>query len=201
VKKPAFVVLLFIVTAIASRAEVRFGGGAHGGLSFSSISGPLNEFYGLGFGGGIHADLDVVRYLTLRLNVDYSAFPSDKDKWRNLLTGGAPLNITVEGANLSIIGITMNAVGKIPTGSVVTPYGIIGMGLHIGSGSDLKVLSGGQTVLTVPVESGTNFGLNFGAGSEFRVGYSKLFLEAKYVLIFNKGNNIAHIPITFGVVF
>lgn len=200
-KKLAVLALLLMMAAASSNAKIRFGGGVHGGLSSVSFPQPLNEFYGLGFGGGVNADIDVIRYLTLRLNVDYNSFPSDKDRWKDRIANGAPLNFTVEGANLSIIGITANAVGKIPTGSAVIPYGVFGLGLHIGSGSDLRVVSGGRTVLTAPVESTTNFGLNFGAGSEFLVGFSKLFIEAKYVLIFNGGGNIGHIPVTFGMVF
>ncbi len=196
---------LLLAVAATSSAQLRFGGGAHAGLSFASFAEPTNQFYGVGFGGGANADLDIIKYLTVRLNLDYHAFPSNKDKLKNQFTvtdpNGNPVDFSVKGANLSIIGITLNAVGKIPTGTVVTPYGLLGLGMHFGSGSDFTITSGGQTLLTQPVESKTDFGLNFGAGSEFRVGSSRLFVEAKYVLIFSEGGNVGHIPVSFGVVF
>ena len=203
--KSTVFVLLLMMAAVSSQAQIQFGGGAHAGLAFSSFAEPTSELYGVGFGGGASADLTIMKYLALRLDVDYHSFPSDKEKLKNKFTVtdalGRPVDFSVAGANLSIIDVTLNAVGKLPTKSVVTPYGVIGMGMHFGSGSDFTLVSGGQTLLTQPVESKSNFGLNFGAGSEFRAGVSKLFIEAQYVLIFAEGGNAGFIPVTVGVVF
>lgn len=203
-KHIAIALLLVAVMGGTSNAQLSFGGGAHGGLAFASFPQPLNEYYGVGFGGGANADLNIVRFLTLRMNLDYHSFPSDKAKLKNLFTvtdpNGNPAEFTVEGANRSIIGITLNAIGKIPTGSPVTPYGLLGFGMHIGSASDLKIVTSGQT-FTETFESATKFGLNFGLGSEFKVGAAKLSAEVKYVLIFTENQNTAYIPVTLGVTF
>ena len=44
----------------------------------------------------------------------------------------------------------------------------------------------------------TKFGLNFGAGAEFKFGQFKAFIEFKYVLIFTKDESTGHMPITIG---
>jgi opacity protein-like surface antigen len=205
-KRIALLVVCIAIGVAASTAQVRFGGGAHGGLSFASFPQPVNQFFGVGFGGGAHADMNILPFLGLRLNFDYTTFASDKSKLKEQFSvtdgNGNPVPFTVEGLHATILGITANAIGKIPTGSSVTPYGLLGMGLHIGSNSDLKIISNGNTLFTSSSESSTNFGLNFGAGSEFGIGgRSKLFVEAKYVLIFTSGNSTGHIPVTVGVTF
>ena len=196
---------LLVLATTGAIAELRFGGGAHVGFSFSSFAEPTSQFYGVGFGGGANADLDVMKYLTVRLDADYFTFPSDKGKLKSQISvtdvNGRPLDFSVAGANLSALGVSLNAVGKIPTRSMVTPYGILGVGMNFGSGSDFTITTGGKTVVTQPIESKTNFGFDFGAGSEFRVGSTRLVVEAKYVLILAEGGAVGHIPVTFGVEF
>lgn len=204
-RKTIVLAVALVLGAAASQASVRFGGGAHGGLSFSSFPKPSNELFGLGFGGGAHGDLNINEYFGVRLNLDYTTFASDKSKLKQIfrVTDGAGNRVDADfsGLNTSIFGITANAIGRIPTGSAVTPYGIFGLGLHIGSTSDLKIDFQGNNIATVSGgETGTNFGLNFGAGSEFRVGATKLFFEAKYVLVFTEGSSTGFVPLTFGVV-
>jgi opacity protein-like surface antigen len=219
VKRLLAVTLIVVVTAAGGVfAQIKFGGGAQAGLSFSSLPKPANEFYGLGFGGGVHADLTLLKFLGIRFNVDYHSFPMDKDKFKNILAqaftvGGAPANgsqITYEGSTVSIVGITLNGLGKIPTGSGVTPYAILGLGLHISSASDAKVQYQGIGDITTDLanlgvlektKSETDFGLNFGAGSEFKLGPASIYFEVKYVLIMSKGSSSGHIPIIVGVTF
>lgn len=199
-------VLLAFWSGIAS-TQVRFGGGAHGGLSLAAFGSAVSDFYGLGFGGGVHGDVRIIEPLTIRVNADYYSFPSNKDKLKGQFTvtdpNGNPAEFQVLGANRSIVTIGANAVGKIPTRSTITPYGLIGFGLNIGSASDLEIESGGQTIFkqTAP-SSDTRFGLNFGAGSEFGIGSSsRLFFEVKYVVIFAPEQSIGYVPFTFGMTF
>ena len=204
-KKIMFLFIIMGLGILPSRADVRFGGGAHGGVSFGSFPQPLNEYYGTGFGGGVHADLNIIEPLALRLNFDYNRFASDKNKLQNQFSvtdpAGNPVPFEVAGLDATMFGITANAIGRIPTGSVVRPYGIVGLGIHMLSASDLKITSGGQTLLEQSAgDNVTRFGLSFGAGTEFLVGATKLFVEAKYVLIMTE-NSTAHIPVTFGVSF
>lgn len=192
-----------VALAASSRAEIRFGGGVQGGLAISAF-GSSSKFYGLGFGGGAHGDLRIIDELTVRINVDYNAFPSDKDKVHDLFVVtdpfGRPVPFEVSGGNRTIVTIELNGIGKIPTHSAVTPYGILGFGLNIGSVSDIKVAARGETISTVPTPSAdTRFGLNFGAGSEFNVSrWSRLFFDVKYVLIFTGDGTVAYVPFTVG---
>ncbi len=193
------------ISTMSAKADVRFGGGAHGGLSFSSFPDPIGEFYGMGFGGGVHGDLKIIEPLAVRVNLDYNRFGSDKTKLMNQFSvtdpQGNPVPFEVAGLDATMFGVTANIIGKIPTGSAVRPYGIAGFGIHVLSASDLKITSGGQTLLDQPSgDATTNFGVNFGAGTEFLLGSTTLFIEAKYVLVFTD-NSSAHIPITFGVSF
>jgi opacity protein-like surface antigen len=154
--------------------------------------------------------------LTLRFNGDYTMFSSDKDKIKNVLAqqftvGGEAANpslITYEGLNASIVSLTINGIGKIPTGSNVTPYGILGAGVHILNLSNHKVEYQGlgditQDLINVGVISQptgeTKFGMNFGAGIEFKLGNLKVFVEGKYVMIFTKDEKTGIIPVTVGV--
>jgi hypothetical protein len=45
----------------------------------------------------------------------------------------------------------------------------------------------------------TKFGMNFGAGVEFKLGSLKMFVEGKYVMIFTEGEKTGIIPVTVGL--
>ncbi len=203
--KNIILALLVVAGSQWASANVRFGGGAHGGLAFSSFPDPIGEFYGMGFGAGAHADLRIIEPVAIRLNFDYSRFGSDKNKLQNQFSvtdpQGNPVPFEVSGLDATVFAVTANVLGKIPTGSAVRPYGTVGFGLHVMNASDLKITSGGQTLLEQSSgDASTNFGLNFGAGTEFLLGSATLFVEAKYVLVFTE-NSSAYVPITFGVAF
>lgn len=207
-EKLLVILALLVASFSVSPAQFSFSGGPHGGLTFSSFPQGVKDFYGIGFGGGAHADLNIASFLTTRLNFDYNTFPSDKTKLKTQFSvtdpnGNPTNNFDVTGGNVSIIGISLNGIGKIPTHSSVTPYGMIGFGLHILNQSELKVTAGGNTLLTIPSPSSdTNFGMNFGAGVEFGLGYrTKLFVDVKYVLIFTQNANSSHLPVTVGFSF
>lgn len=196
---------LCVCAAVPSAAEVRFGGGGHSGISISSFGKAAGELYGIGFGGGVHADLQLLRPLVIRLSADYYLFPSDKSRLKDRFTVsdpfGRPVDFQVEGLNTSTIGITLNGIGRLPVSPTVTPYGLIGFGLHTTSASDLKITSGGRELLNSKSQSETDFGLAFGAGSEFRLGRTTLFVDVRYTLIFASGETIGHFPITLGISF
>jgi opacity protein-like surface antigen len=138
--------------------------------------------------------------------LDYNVFSSNKSKLKDLIAQQNPQvqasSIDISGLNISIFGITLNGIGKLPTGSAFTPYGILGFGIHILGISDGTASANGQsTPISTGVANQTKFGLNFGAGSEFALGITKLFFEVKYVLIFTEGNSTGHVPILVGVSF
>ncbi len=199
------VVFLMLMTNLAM-SQVSFGGGGQLGFSIAMFPDPLKDYYGMGFGFGGHGDVNLMKFLTVRLNVDYYMFGFDNKKYGELIAkdqGVAAGDITMEGLRIGALGLMINGIGKIPTKSIVTPYGILGFGLYMMSASDPKVSYKGQDVTQQlglgKTESSTEFALNFGGGSEFQVGNLKLYAEIKFVMIFTKGSNSNHLPISFGV--
>jgi opacity protein-like surface antigen len=207
-KRAIAVLLALLLVSSLSSAQLSFGGGAQAGLSFSSfpkIPG-VESPYGMGFGFGGHGDLNIMKYIGLRLNVDYHMFPIDKAKITDAVAranGVAPGDLSFSGLTVGILGITVNGLGKLPLAGPVTPYGIIGLGLHMISTSDPKLTYQGQDRTREggfgPVEGKTKFGLNFGAGAEFKLGSIKLYADIKYVLVFTENESSGHIPFTVGV--
>jgi opacity protein-like surface antigen len=215
-KRTLCCILVLLGTVQLGRAQFSVGFGAHGGISMASFPPDVKDFYGIGFGGGAHLDLNVLRFLSIRLNGDYLTFTSDKNKIKELLVqqftvdGAAadPAKTEYDGLNAGIITISLNGIGKIPTGTIVVPYGLIGVGVNMMSLSDHKVTYTGKGDITQPLidlkiigkpESQTKVGLNFGGGVEFQLGKVKLFVEAKYVMIFTPDNKTNHLPITIGI--
>lgn len=195
-----------LLTAQFAVGQVSFGGGGQLGISIAMFPDPLKDYYGMGLGFGGHADVNILKFLSVRLNVDYYTFGFDSKKLTDALAqqNGIPAgDLTMEGLRANTIAITVNGLGKIPLRGIVTPYGIFGLGLNMMSASDPKVSLRGQDVTAQAglgkSESITKFGLNFGAGSEFQLGKIKLFFEVKYAIIFTEGKSTGHLPITFGV--
>jgi opacity protein-like surface antigen len=206
--------LLLIMAAVGtslSVAQLSFGGGANAGIGFASFQKEISDYYGFGFGFGAHGDLNIGKYVTTRLNFDYSIFPSNKDKLKGLIPDGTtdqngnPINkadITFSGLNASVFGISVSGIGKLPTGSAFTPYALFGFGIYILSLSDGSITYKGQDAGQVKtgLDSQTKFGLQFGAGSEFKLSkLVSLYVEFKYVIVFTKDSSNGYIPIAFGV--
>lgn len=203
--KQCVFVFLLLICSLEARSEVKFGGGGHAGFSLSSFPQGVSDFYSTGFLFGAHGDLGIMKYIGLRLNLDYSIYGSNKDKLVQAIVAANPnaQGATVSGLNASAFSITVNGLGKIPTGSSVTPYGILGLGIHILSISDGKIEVGGQSFdLKTGLGSQTKFGINFGAGAEYAMSSAvKLYFDFKYVLIFTEGSSTGLIPLTVGVTF
>ena len=204
-KKFILVFGLVFLAAQYAGAQQSFGGGGHMGISISAFPKELKDYYGLGFGFGGHSDYNLMKYLTLRFNGDWHMFGFDNKKMEEAIAKANGVEVTTlkfEGRNANIFGFTFNGLGKIPTKTLVTPYGILGLGIHILSVSDAKIIYNGQDVtnqLNFEKNVGeTKFGLNFGAGAEFAFGGFKAFIEFKYVIIFTKDESTGHMPITIG---
>ena len=203
----AVAVSAILVSSVAT-AQLSFGGGGHAGVAFASFPKVVKDYYGTGFLFGGHGDLNIIKYVSVRLNFDYVSFPSNKDKIKDALAaqyGVLASDIVFDGLNTSDFSIFVNGLGKIPIqGAPVTPYGLFGFGLNFLSASDGNVTYQGvaQPQASIKGDSSTKFGLNFGAGSDFALSkYLKLFLEFKYVLIFTENENTSYFPIVVGATF
>lgn len=72
----------------------------------------------------------------------------------------------------------------------------------IGGGGVYNVKATGTNDLGTLVEGGvTKFGLNAGAGFDFKAGSVGLFLEGRFHDVFTSGENLKFIPITLGIRF
>ncbi len=94
---------------------------------------------------------------------------------------------------------TANLIYKFKTSedSKFRPYLIGGVGIYnfkLVSGSNVAGPGVGNTGNT-----GTDFGLNGGAGFDFKAGGAGLFLEGRFHDVFSSGANAKFIPITLGI--
>jgi hypothetical protein len=84
---------------------------------------------------------------------------------------------------------------KSSEGAAFRPYLIGGGGLYnfkqTGSADPGQVLEGGTT----------KFGLNAGAGFDFKAGGAGLFIEGRFHDVFSSGEDLKFIPITVGIRF
>jgi hypothetical protein len=72
----------------------------------------------------------------------------------------------------------------------------------IGGGGVYNVKATGTNDLGTIVEGGvTKFGLNAGAGFDFKAGGAGLFIESRFHDVFTSGENVKFLPITVGIRF
>ena len=104
---------------------------------------------------------------------------------------------TLTGLKNRLLMGTGNVVFKFKTSeeSTFRPYIIGGGGVYntkiTGSDDPGNILPGGET----------KFGLNAGAGFDFKAGGAGLFIEGRFHNVFTDGSNMQFIPITLGLRF
>jgi len=89
---------------------------------------PTGEYYGIGFNFGGHSDYNIMKYVSVRMNVDYTIFSFDSKKFVDALAKKYNVqasDLKMEGLGINMFSFTMNGLGKIPTKTLVTPYGIL----------------------------------------------------------------------------
>ena len=162
-------------TAYAQGAEFSLGGGIDNPL------GDFNDSAKLGFHGLAGVSF-VPEGSPVGIQVDgnYSQFKDD-----------TPLDVKFQ-----MIYGTANAVYKFKTSEDTRfrPYLIGGGGVY-----NFKVK--GDDVPTGFDDSQTKFGINAGAGFDFKAGSAGVFVEGRFHDVFTSGSNTQIIPITVGVRF
>lgn len=232
------VAALGLISSFAN-AQIAFDGGAQFGIAFSSFAKPAGDLYGTGLVFGGHGDMSINKYLSVRLSFDYATFSADGDKLKGVAADasvntvqeflGATLNAqdnalvrgtvkSADGARVSAPSIFVTGIGKLPTGSMITPYALLGFGMTFLSFGDVNFNSTGvrvqnnqtgQTVQVIPagnqsvkIDSQSKFGMQFGIGSEFKLSKPvKLYFEVKYNLIFTEGKSSSYFPLVVGASF
>ena len=209
-KRLVLVILAVVLASSVSLSrDAKFGIGLQGGASVSAFQDLIKDFYGVGFNGGVHFDIDIIPAFSARFNADYHSFGSDKDKLKAAVAAevGVPAASidNLSGGNVNVISVTLNAMGKIPTRSSVVPYALFGVGIHNISLSDITGSAQGQSGTVsaddIGFKEGTKFGLNFGVGSEFQMKTVVIFIQAGYTIVFTEDESNGAIPIIVGVTF
>ncbi len=185
VKGAAAVALGLMLSAPAARAqgaEFSLGGGA-------SI--PLSDYGDIaktGFNGMVAVSFAPSSFpLGIQIDGMYQRL-----KFEDVVPGGR---------SSQILQGTGNLIYKFKTSeeSTFRPYLIGGVGIY-----NFKAVSGDDVAgpgVGNSGNTGTDFGLNGGAGFDFKAGAVGLFLEGRFHNVFTDGSDAKFIPITVGVRF
>jgi len=192
-----------------------FGFGVHANFTSSSFPGPsvsgvnqqIGSAYGVGLGGGVHLDANLM-IVSFRLSADYIHYGIDQNKFRDSFGAavaalGIPKDqIAVSGGGLGITAISLN--GKMPLLPlpIISPYVTGGVGLAWLSRDEMKTSING-TPYSNTFPSSTQSGktqVDVGLGVDLKIGIS-LFLEVKYAWIFTDVATSTYVPVTVGVTF
>lgn len=168
------------------------------------VGGSLEEVYGMGYGGGVHLDVEFMMF-SLRASGDYITFSPDNDKYRSALsrlTGSAAAGFAIDGGRVNIMSGTLSGKWGVLPLPLLTPYLTGGIGLARLSVDEAKVTLNGVAQGSIPaVQAETKTLANVGAGADLKLPGLSLYLEAKYAWIFTEGETSSYIPITLGITF
>ncbi len=172
--------LLSAPAARAQGAEFSLGGGASIPLS------TFGDFAKTGFNGMVAVSFAPSSFpLGIQIDGMYQRLKNE-----DIIPGGR---------SSQILQGTGNLIYKFKTSeeSTFRPYLIGGAGIYNFkqvSGDDVAGPGVGNTGST-----GTDFGLNGGAGFDFKAGSIGLFLEGRFHNVFSDGEDVKFIPITVGI--
>jgi opacity protein-like surface antigen len=195
-KRLLFGLTVALLLASTSFSQVKFGFGPHFGIGFSSMPKGISDYYGMGFNFGAQGQVELMKNIGIQLEFDYATYSSDKSK---IAAANGIQSSDLSGWNISVVGINVEGVGKLPLSGGVTPYGMVGFGLNISGASDLKYKG---NLAAAGGDSKTNFGILFGVGTEYKVSKSiGVFADFKFRLVFSEGSSTSLLPFTFGMNF
>jgi opacity protein-like surface antigen len=206
--------VLIALSSVSSRALAlgpNFAFGVHANFTSSSFPGPsvsgvnqqIGSAYGVGWGGGVHVDANLMLF-SLRLTGDYIHYSIDENKFRDSfrpLFGSAVDQMSISGGGLGIVALAVN--GKMPVLPlpVITPYITGGVGLAWVNRDEVTTsITGfpGSKFLSSSQSGKTS--VDIGAGVDVRLGIA-LFVEVKYAWIFTDVSTSTYVPVSIGVTF
>jgi hypothetical protein len=215
--------VLCCAALIAFTASAQAGFGVHGNLINSKLNNDLRliagqqlpagsssaqvvleDVYGMGYGGGIHIDVDLPILLSLRLSGDYVTLSPDKDKFTAFIrqvAPGVPIEFS-EGGRVNIISGTVNLKLNIIPLPIVKPYVTGGGGVANITSTEVKLLVFGQPYTVKVLKDQTVGTANAGVGVDLSFGGLSLFGEVKLTWLFIEGGTATYVPIgTVGLTF
>jgi opacity protein-like surface antigen len=220
-KRLFILVVCVLAAAVNASAQLKFGGGIHVGGAQNNylLRYDLTEkyvakrtfdvdAYGVGFTVGAHGTMDILKWLEARLGFDYARFSANTDKitqemekvFREAGVNVQPGELSSEGATLSTIDLSVAAVGKIPAGSFIVPYGVAGVSFSFDSSIDTKLkIRNNSEDLSIAKDN--SLGLTWGLGVEFLVGKLGLFLEFTDIMNYMNAKSAEHWRFVVGATF
>jgi opacity protein-like surface antigen len=189
-------VINFSVGSMTNTFSVTTGG---------DFTGDLKDIYGLGWGGGVHFDLNLV-IVSLRVSADYVTLSPDRTKYTTLLQkyiGNSASAVTIDGGRVDIYSANANLKVPLLPFPVVSVYATGGVGLVRVNVSATSVKLNGSPLATFPaVQSQTKPAANIGAGVDLNLRGVTFFGELKLDFIFTNPKTSTAIPFaTVGVTF
>ena len=203
-------------------SRYRFGGnGWYLGVG-GGASAPTGDFQDLGYNSGFDVNVPIGwhkpnSFLGARLDLGYSRFRGE-----NFLGQGTNA-VTLVNANPQVYSATLNLTAALPLNFIrnVSFYGVGGAGLYhfrnMGTASALGGFLGNDVLNTNEANNKTSLskiGAQIGAGLDWTVGTSSIFLESRFVNVFadrddnvqfrdffgdNRSNTLKWVPIVVGV--
>ena len=169
-----------------------------GSLDLSSM---VTKIYGLGYGGGLHFDVDL-GLVSFRLSGDYIMLSPDKAKYQSLL-GPIGSQVTIDGGRIDIYSGNLNLKLNILPLPVIHVYVTGGAGFVDIKMNDATLSLGTFKLATVKAfDSQTKPTLNAGAGVDLKLGPIALFAELKVNFIMTSGKTSSEVPLaTVGLTF
>jgi len=161
----------------------------------------FKDIYGLGYGGGIHFDVDL-GLIAFRLSGDYIMLSPDKSKYQPLL-GSLGSSFTVDGGRIDIYSGNLNLKFNLLPLPVIHVYATAGAGLVDLKVNEATVKFAGITLTNIkPFDTQTKPTVNAGAGVDLKLGPVALFAELKVNFILTSGKTSSEVPLaTLGITF
>lgn len=162
----------------------------------------FEQIYGLGYGGGIHFDVNL-GLLAFRLSGDYIMLSPDKAKYGSLLSTPG-FQFTVDGGRIDIYSGNVNLKFSVLPLPVVHVYLTGGGGIVQLKMNDASLsLNGVKLPITIKAfDTQTKPTVNAGAGVDLKLGPLALFAELKVNFILTEGKTSSEVPLaTVGLTF
>lgn len=165
----------------------------------------LQEVFGVGYGGGIHASLKL-GILRLRLAGDYNLISPDNAKFQTFLAqyvGTSASAFRVEGGKVHIYGGEANLKLTILPLPVIQLYLAGGIGLSHVKAEETKITFNNTPLAPIKlIDEQTVMTLNGGVGVDFVLGATSLYAEVRVNAFFLDPETATYLPVaTLGITF
>jgi hypothetical protein len=211
-----------IVLSQSVQGGMKFGGGICGGAAIQpltvigdlpklgyNVKRPVQaELYRGGFGFGANGYLNITKWLSTRVGFEYMSFSASTSKlvddmsnaFREAGVTVQPSELGATGGSLSVIDLRLVAIGKLPTGTLFTPYASFGPVIAHASSIDFN-LKLAQYNESFTIDGQWSPGITYGIGTEISLGRVSLFVEVNDIIAWSGGNSWGPSQFLLGVVY